>query len=245
MNYECQPDIDPEIDLNVDAVGLFQRFRQDVDVKTVDTLLDQEFARHIKLCELAILHAANADIYWCELPQHPLMDFDLWARQHLEKMGFVVEFTRIATKEAVPCDEEGKKTLKTVVVRSRLVAKWFLGKPLNPELASSEWHRREALEDGDLVTNPPQRESHGTGDDIDNGAAVWAAVLDKQYVVEVQRINHRSYLCLFDLTGKCLFFEKTNVAYGAMFGRDIGDVAIWQDRATAIVDGWKSRPPPA
>ena len=99
MNYHGSPDLDPKQDLTVDAVSLFQRFRQDKDVETVDALLEQEFARHLKLWELAILHAANADIDWCDLPRHPILDFDIWARQHYEKMGFEVEFSRTAQEE--------------------------------------------------------------------------------------------------------------------------------------------------
>lgn len=52
MNYQCNPDLDPKQDLTVDAVSLFQRFRQAEDVAAIDVLLDHEFARHIKLCEL-------------------------------------------------------------------------------------------------------------------------------------------------------------------------------------------------
>lgn len=74
------------------------------------------------------------------------------------------------------------------------------------------------------MTNPPKRQSTGTGDEIDGGDAVWAAVLDKRHIVEVQRINHRNYRCLFDLDGKFRHVEETNVAYGATFGPDVGDL---------------------
>ena len=47
MNYQCNPDLDPTRDLTVDAVSLFQRFRQGEDLAAVDALLDQEIARHI------------------------------------------------------------------------------------------------------------------------------------------------------------------------------------------------------
>ncbi len=240
MNYQCNPDIDPKQVLTVDAVSLFQRFRQDADTQAVGELLDQEFARHIKLCELAILHAAEAGIDWCELPRNPLGDFNLWASQHLEKMGFEIEHCHTAREEAVPCELDRKKTLTAVVVRSSFVAKWFLAKPLQPKVVSAEWHRREALEGKDLVENPPQRQSSGLGAAMEYGAAVWASVLDGKYVVEVQRINQRSYLCLFEVGGRFLHAERTNVAYGAMFGPDAADVDEWSRRAVEIGDGWRA-----
>lgn len=243
MNYQCNPDLDPKQDLTVDAVSLFQRFRQAEDVAAVDALLDQEFARHITLCELAILQAAQSDIYWCELPRHPLDGFDLWTSAHLEKMGFQVEYSRIGSEETVPCEWSKEKTLSAVVVRSRFVAKWFMAKPLQPEAESAEWQRRVELEDKDLIANPPHRKSSGsarTGEDLECGEAVWAMVLDGKYVVEIQRINHANYLCLFEIEGRFLHVEPTNVAFGAMFGPDVSDVAKWEERALEIVDGWRA-----
>jgi hypothetical protein len=146
MDYRCNPDLNPQQDLTVDAVRLFQRFRQEADVTTVDTLLDLEFARHIKLCELAILQAAQADIFWCELPMHPLDGFNVSTSAHLEKMGFQVEFRRTACNESVPRDSDREQALSVMVVRSRLVAKWFMAKPLQPEVEAAEWKRRHELE---------------------------------------------------------------------------------------------------
>ena len=191
MNYQCNPDLDRAQDLDVDAVSLFQRFGQDTDKKTVDELLDQEFARHIKLCELAILHAANADVSWCDLPKHPIQDFEIWAVQHFEEKGFEIEHHYSASTQAVPSEIDKKETVQAVVVRSYFTAKWFLAEPLDPARVAAEWRRREALEDEELVTNPPKRQSTGSGDEFESGNAVWAAVLDKRHVVEVQRINHR------------------------------------------------------
>jgi hypothetical protein len=243
MNYQCVPDLNPEQDLTVDAVSRFQRFRQAEDVATVDALLDQEFARHIKLCELAILQAAKSDIYGCDLPRHPLDGFDLWASDHLKKMGSQVEYTCTACEETAPSEYDRAKTLRATVVRSRFVAKWFLAKPLQPEVEAAEWQRRVELEDKDLIANPPHRQSSGSGatdDEIECGDAVWATVLDGKYVVEIQRINHRNYLCLFEIGGRLLHVEPTNVAFGAMFGPDVGDVAKWEERAVEIVDGWRA-----
>jgi hypothetical protein len=244
MNYRCNPDIDQAQALDVDAISLFQRFSQETDKKTVDALLDQEFARHVKLCELAILNAAKADILWCDLPKHPIQDFDIWAVQHFEKMGFEVEHRYTANTQTVPSEHDEKKKIEAVVVRSYFTAKWHLAKPLDPTKVSAEWRRRELLEDQELVANPPKRQSTGTGDDIESGKSLWAAVLDERHVVEIQRINHRSYLCLFDLDGKFRHAEETNVAFGAMFGPDVGDLEAWQERAVKIVDSWNAEQPP-
>lgn len=243
MNYQCGPDLDPKQDLTVDAVSRFQRFRQSEDVAAVEALLDQEFARHIKFCELAILQAAQSNIYWCDLPRHPLDGFDLSTTDHLEKMGFQVEYTRTACEETAPSESDKKKTLSATVVRSRFVAKWFMAKPLQPEVEAAEWHRRMELEDKNLIVNPPQRQSSGSGgtcEELQCGNALWATVLDGKFVVEIQRINHRNYLCLFEIGGRVLHVEPTNVAFGAMFGPDVGDVAKWEERAVEIVDGWRA-----
>ena len=238
MNYHCSPDLDPKQDLTVDAVSLFQRFRQSADVKTVDTLLERELARHLKLCELAILRAANADMYWCELPRHPIQDFDLWAHQHLERMGFIVEFSRTAREEMLPSKYNQEKTVSAVVVESALFAKWSLAKPLNQKAVAAERQRRAKLEAEDLIQNPPQRLSRGIGGDFDGGNTVWAAVLDEKFVIEVQRRNQEAFLCLFGLDGKCLHVEPTNLSFGAVFGPDVSDVADWQSRAQQVVDSW-------
>jgi hypothetical protein len=243
MNYQCNPDLDLKQDLTVDAVSLFQRFRQAGDVAAVDALLDQEFARHIKHCELAILQAAQSDIFWCELPRHPLDGFNVWTSDHLEKMGFKVEYSRTAYEETAPSESNREKTLSAIVVRSRFFAKWFLAKPLQPKAVSAEWQRRQELEDKDLVANPPRRQSSGSGrsgEELECGKAVWATILDGKYVVEIQRINHGSHLCLFEIEGRLLHVEPTNVAFGAMFGPDVSDVAKWERRAAEIVDGWRA-----
>jgi hypothetical protein len=240
MNYHCSPDLDPKQDLTVDAVSLFQRFQQEADRKTVDDLLQQELARHLKLWELAILHAASADMYWCDLPRHPIHDFDVWARRHLEKMGFEVEFSQTAQEETLPARNDSKKTLKVVVARLALTAKWSLAKQLNEEAVAAEWRRRERLESDDLVQNPPERRSRGIGGDFDGGDTVWAAVIDRKFIVEVQRRNQGACLCLFGVDGKCLHVEPTALAFGEVFGADVSDVAGWQDRAQQLVDGWQA-----
>jgi hypothetical protein len=157
-------------------------------------------------------------------------------------MGFQVEYTCTACEETAPSEYDRNKTMSATVVRSRFVAKWFMAKPLEPELLSAEWRRRMELEDKDLIANPPHRQSSGSGgpgEQIECGEAVWAMVLDGKYAVEIQRIHHGSYLCLFEVGGRFLHGEPTNVAFGAMFGPDVSDVAKWEERAVKIVDGWR------
>jgi len=240
MNYHCSPDLDPKKDLTVDAVSLFQRFRQAADKKAVDDLLQQELARHLKLCELAILHAASAGMYWCDLPRHPIHDSDIWASRHLEEMGFEVEFRQTAQEQTLPSRDDPEKTIKAVVVRAAYTAKWFLAKPLQPEVVAVEWGRREDLEGQDLAQNPPQRLSRGTAGDCDGGDTVWVAVLDGKFNVEVQRRHQGAIFCVFGLDGKCLHVEPTSPSYGAAFGPEVSDVADWQDRAQQVVDGWQA-----
>jgi hypothetical protein len=240
MNYHCKPNLDPKQHLTVDAVRLFQRFRQTADKRTVERLLDQELSRHLKLWELAIVHAANADMYWCDLPRHAIQDFDIWARRHLEKMGFEVEFSRTAQEETLASRLDSKKTINTVVAHSRLTAKWLLAKPRRKKTMAAEWRRRERLEAEDLKQNPPRRLSRRTAGDLDGGNSVWAAVLDGKFIVEVQRRNKGALLCLFGLDGKCLHVEPTSLSYGALFGPDVSDVAGWESRAQRVVDGWQA-----
>jgi hypothetical protein len=245
MNYHCSVDLPPEQDLTVDAVKLFQRFRQQADVARVETLLDAEFTAHLRLCELVIARAASADIFWAVLPEHPFQDINIWVSRHLEKKGFTIDYRRVAREEEIPSPADEKTRVKVMVVRSSCTAKWHLAPSLNEEATAAEWRRRTALEDEELARNPPQRQSRGLGTSFESGDAVWASVLDGKYVVEIQRRFHRSFLCLFGLDGKFLHAEKSIVSYGAMFGPDAGDVAQWEQRAQELVDNWKAELPPA
>ena len=245
MNYDCPTDLLPDHDLTVDALKLFQRFRQEADLARVETLLDAEFARHLRLCELVIAHAASADISWAVLPEHPFHDINIWVWRHLEKKGFTIDYRRVIREEEISSAADEKTRVKAMVVQSSCTAKWFLSSLLNEEATAAEWRRRTALEDEEIARTPPQRQSSGSGATFESGDAVWASVLDQKYVVEIQRRFHRSFLCLFDLEGKFLHAEKSIVSYGAMFGPDAGDVAQWEQRAQELVANWKAEPPPA
>lgn len=241
MDYHCPPDLRPDQDLTVDALKLFQRYRLDQDVARVGTLLDEEVTRHLRLCELAIMHAAASGISWAKLPQHPLLDVDVAVARDLEKKGFVVEFRHVAREEELPNAHNEKERIKATSIESAYIAKWFLAPSLDETTTAAEWRRRRTLEDEELSRNPPQRQSTGAGKDLDSGPAIWAGILDEKFVVEVQSRLTRNFLCVFDVvTGRCLHTEETNVSYGAQFGPDVLDVDQWGRRAQEIVDAWQA-----
>lgn len=241
MNYECSPDIDRNQDLTVNALRLFHRFRQEADLNTLSTLLDEETARHIKLCELSILYYASCDYYWAPLPRHPIQDVNTWTFRHLEEMGFRIEHRTTGRRKEVEDEMNRDKRLSAVEVEYCSTAGWFHGSDDPRHDISAEWRRREALEDADRAKNPPTPTAEIVDGEIKSAEAAWAAILDQQYIVEVQCIHGRNFLCVFDLaTKKCLRFEETEVAFGAMFGPDVGDVAQWQERAKQIVDSIRS-----
>lgn len=222
MNYQCDPDVDPEKNLTADAVRLFQRFRQDTDRNTVSDLLEREIARHIKLCELAILYYADCRHYWAELPPHPIPDVMTCSFRHLREQGFKVEWDKSSGARG----------------RTRWTASW-LHASANAELLADEWDRRVQLEDEERLRHPPKPLSRVEGGKVDPGQAIWATVVDGSFVVEVQPIAERSFLCVFAPEGKCLTCEETPVSFDALFGPDIGDVANWEKRALEIVDSLK------
>ncbi len=155
-------------------------------------------------------------------------------------MGFVVEHRKIARREEARGEDNEKKLIKVHVVDVTITAKWFLAPLLNPRGYAAEWHRREALEDEELKKNPPKRQSTGAGAKLRKGVAVWATALNKKYIVEVQRIHGRNYLCIFGPGGTLRHVEQTNVAFGAAVGPDSGDVGMWELHAREIVARSKS-----
>lgn len=244
MDYQCGADIDPTKDVTSSAVRLFQRFRQEKDDQTLAKLLDEETARHIKLCELAILYYASCGYFWAPLPRHPMVDVDIWAIRHLEKMGFKIEHDTKGRQREVPDEYNRETKLNAIVVEHRSTASWLKWSESDSEKLEAEWLRREALEDEDRSRNPPAQLTVVVDGVIKKTTAAWAAVLDNTHVVEVRRIHGPNFLCIFDLaSGRCIHLEKTTVAFGAVFGPDAGDVAMWQDRAMGIIGAQKPGSP--
>jgi len=84
---------------------------------------------------------------------------------------------------------------------------------------------------------------------------VWYGMVDKSYVVEVHRLDqalaeklqiqqesydpaYQGVLCIFEQNGdkQLLYFDKVILAYGAPFGPDTGDVAMWQEKVVNFID---------
>lgn len=236
MNYQSEPDIRPDVELTASAVALFQRFRQEVDIATLSRKLEEELRRHRRLCDLAILNAAHATFYWCELPTHPISDVAVLVQRQLEEDGFLIEHHQTVVERSGALENHPGKNTTVQLLRSYATASW-LRPTKSDENVAAEWQRREELEDRVLSANPPVRCSTGTGPTLDTGSAVWAASdKDDGFVVEVQRIYQRYYLCLFDVAGACVHYEPTTAAYGAVFGPDVGDVASWSERAERILE---------
>ena len=68
---------------------------------------------------------------------------------------------------------------------------------------------------------------------------VWWARLDDRWQIEVQRTaDYLATLCVFDHADNDVLVhsESVGLSYGAIFGPDVADVALWQDKALAYVD---------
>jgi hypothetical protein len=68
---------------------------------------------------------------------------------------------------------------------------------------------------------------------------VWLATLDGRYLCEVVRISQREgHLAVFDREKgmECVLEETVGLAYGAQWGPDVDDVALWEDKIMEFVD---------
>lgn len=64
----------------------------------------------------------------------------------------------------------------------------------------------------------------------------WSSLLDKRYVICVNRTRpYRGELTISD-AGQLLHREPVSLSYDARFGPDIDDIAYWQQLAVAFVD---------
>ena len=73
---------------------------------------------------------------------------------------------------------------------------------------------------------------------MDNKEYIWQSVLDNQYACCVTRIDEFSgQLSVIDKkTDICLYEDTVDLAYGAVFGPDIDDLANWQGKCIDVVD---------
>lgn len=70
---------------------------------------------------------------------------------------------------------------------------------------------------------------------------VWNSTVDNgQYYARVTRIHDdRGLLEVFvgeNDTGKFLLEEEVVLSYGAVFGPDVADVALWEGKAITVID---------
>jgi hypothetical protein len=66
---------------------------------------------------------------------------------------------------------------------------------------------------------------------------VWSSMLDGRYAIEVRRIRpYRGRLTIAE-GDRILFRKEVGLAFDALFGPDVEDVATWQEEALRFVDG--------
>lgn len=68
---------------------------------------------------------------------------------------------------------------------------------------------------------------------------VWWTRLDDRYQIEVQELEgEKPTLRIFDKDKDFeeIYSEVVTLAYGAIFGPDVADVQVWQDRSLQFID---------
>lgn len=67
---------------------------------------------------------------------------------------------------------------------------------------------------------------------------VWKSKLDDKYDVFVESSDNKPYegFLVIKKGKEKLFREKTSISYGAKFGPDIGDIAIWETTCADFID---------
>ena len=68
---------------------------------------------------------------------------------------------------------------------------------------------------------------------------IWESKADKIYHCEVHRTgDHTGQLTVVNTTNNTIILDSVvTLAYGAMFGPDMDDVATWQDMSLNAIDG--------
>jgi hypothetical protein len=106
--------------------------------------------------------------------------------------------------------------------------------------------------DIDILLQP---KAHWETEEInDTASLVWWSRLDGRYQIEVHQATedalhalglnrgsdrvYQGILCIFDHDNddELLMAEAVPLSYGAIFGPDVDDVAVWQERVIAFVD---------
>ena len=69
-----------------------------------------------------------------------------------------------------------------------------------------------------------------------NPNLIYSTTLDDKYIVKVERTGDYTAILIVMEGDKELLREDTTLAYRALFGPDVSDVATWQERAIKFVD---------
>ncbi len=65
---------------------------------------------------------------------------------------------------------------------------------------------------------------------------IWSTKVDKRYQVEVIRTGAYTADLVVTDDGRELLREKVSLAYKAIFGPDVDDIATWQERVIRLID---------
>ena len=67
---------------------------------------------------------------------------------------------------------------------------------------------------------------------------IWESKLDEVFDCKVERIDEgRGKLTVIDQFDRVLLDKEVGLSYGAMFGPDVADVALWEDMVIKVIDG--------
>ena len=67
---------------------------------------------------------------------------------------------------------------------------------------------------------------------------IWESKLDEMFDCKVERIDERrGKLTVIDQFDQILLNEEVGLSYGAMFGPDVADVALWEEMVIKVIDG--------
>lgn len=67
---------------------------------------------------------------------------------------------------------------------------------------------------------------------------IWESKLDEVFDCKVERIDEsRGKLTVIDQFDRILLDKEVGLSYGAVFGPDVADVALWEDMVIKVIDG--------
>lgn len=66
---------------------------------------------------------------------------------------------------------------------------------------------------------------------------IWESQLDGVFDCKVERIDERvGRLTVIDQFDRMLLNKEVGLSYGAMFGPDVSDIALWEDMIIKVID---------